>query len=47
MVDERLIEKDLEGSGRGLIKILSRQLPGGTEEDTKNHNEDSRCLGRE
>jgi hypothetical protein len=35
MVDERVIEKDLEGSGHGLIKILSRKLPEGSEEDKK------------
>jgi hypothetical protein len=31
MIDERWIEEDLEGSGRGLIEVLSRHLPGGHE----------------
>jgi hypothetical protein len=26
------LERDLKGSGRGLIRILSRHLPAGTEE---------------
>jgi hypothetical protein len=26
-------EKDLEGTNRGLIKVLSQHLPGGTEEN--------------
>jgi hypothetical protein len=34
---------NLEGSGRGMIKVLSRWLPGGTEESTKIHSQDIRC----
>jgi hypothetical protein len=32
----KLLGKDLEGSGRGLIKVLSWRLPGGTEENHVN-----------
>jgi hypothetical protein len=35
MIDERWIVKDLEGSGLGLIAILSRHIPGATEESHK------------
>jgi hypothetical protein len=34
MVDERCVGKDLEGNGRGIIDVISRNLPGETE---KNH----------
>jgi hypothetical protein len=33
--DERINGKDLDGSGRGLIKALSHNLPGGCKEITK------------
>jgi hypothetical protein len=33
MADELRISRDLEGSGYGLIEILSRNLLGGTEEE--------------
>jgi hypothetical protein len=36
MVDEWWIGKDLEGGGRGINEVLSRNLPGGTKE---NHEE--------
>jgi hypothetical protein len=39
--------KDLEGSSRGLIKVLSRHFAGGTEENTENLIQDSRCPGSE
>jgi hypothetical protein len=39
-VDEWCIEKDLEGSGSGLIEVLPSNLPGETEEIR-----DSRCPG--
>jgi hypothetical protein len=35
MTDERRIVKDFVGSGRGLIEVLSRQLPGGIVENQK------------
>jgi hypothetical protein len=31
MTDERRIGNELEGSGSGLMEVLSRHLPGGTE----------------
>jgi hypothetical protein len=27
--------KDVEGSGRGLIKVVSRDLPGGTDDNNE------------
>jgi hypothetical protein len=42
-IDERCIGKNLETSGRILIEILPRYLPGETE---KNLSQDSRCPGR-
>jgi hypothetical protein len=47
MIDEwRCIVNDLEGSGRGLIKVLSQHLHGGTKE---NHNlrQDTWCCDLE
>jgi hypothetical protein len=32
LIEERWIGNDLEGSGRNLSEVLSRNLPGGTEE---------------
>jgi hypothetical protein len=43
-MDDRLIEKYPEGSGRGLIEV-SWNLPGGTEETMKYFRQDSECLG--
>jgi hypothetical protein len=40
MTNERRTGKDMEGRGRGLIKILSRRLPGGTEETPENFSRD-------
>jgi hypothetical protein len=31
-----MIGRGLEGSGRGIIKVLSRNLPGGTERNYEN-----------
>jgi hypothetical protein len=39
--------KDLEGSGRGLIQVLPRHMPKGTEENYENFRHDSRCPGRD
>lgn len=36
MVDERCVEKDLEGNGRRLVDVISGNFPGGTEENHKN-----------
>jgi hypothetical protein len=36
MIDEWLILNDVEGSGYGLIKVLSRLLPGISEEYHEN-----------
>jgi hypothetical protein len=44
MTAEWWIGKDLEGSGRGVIEVLYRHLPGGTEE---NLNQDYLCHGRD
>jgi hypothetical protein len=33
MIDKLWIRKDVEGSGRGLTEVLSRQFPWGTEEN--------------
>jgi hypothetical protein len=44
MVGERRIGKNLEGSGRGLIEILSRNLPGQTQE-SRGKSHDSRSPG--
>jgi hypothetical protein len=46
MTDEWWIEKDLEGTGRSLIGVLSRNLPGGTENNRENP-QNSRCHGRD
>jgi hypothetical protein len=35
MTDGLRIENDLDGSCRGIIEVLSRHLPGGTEENHK------------
>jgi hypothetical protein len=40
-------ELDLEGSGRGLLELLSRYLPGGIEENFRKLRQDSRCPGRD
>jgi len=37
------MRKHLEGSDHGLIKILFKHLPGGTEENHQVLGEDSRC----
>ena len=37
------MRKHLEGSDHGLIKILFKNLPGGTEENYRDFGEDSRC----
>jgi hypothetical protein len=36
----------LEGSGYGLIKVLSQNLPGEIEENYKNLSQDSWCPGQ-
>jgi hypothetical protein len=36
MIREKRIGKDLDGSGSGLIEVLYRHLPDGTEKDMKN-----------
>jgi hypothetical protein len=36
-MNDRKIGKDLEGSGTGLMEILSRDLPGRTEENHEEH----------
>jgi hypothetical protein len=42
----RMVKRhDFEESRRGLIEVLSRQLPGGTEESHESLNQDCRCLG--
>jgi hypothetical protein len=38
----RWIGKDLDGGGSGLIEILQRNLPGGTENNHENHSQYSR-----
>jgi hypothetical protein len=35
IIDEWLVGKDLEGSGIGIIEVLSRNFPSGTEENHK------------
>jgi hypothetical protein len=47
MTDELLIEKYVEGSGRGLDEILSLNLPGRIEETTKNLSKNRRCPGKD
>jgi hypothetical protein len=37
MIHKLSNEKDLKGSGRALIEILSRHLSGGTDNDHKKH----------
>jgi hypothetical protein len=39
--------KDLEGNGRGVMKVLSWNLSGGTEKDHDKPSQDSRYTGRE
>jgi hypothetical protein len=39
--------KDWEGSGRGLIDVVSRRLPGRTEEDNENLIQRNRCSLRD
>jgi hypothetical protein len=46
MMYESCIGKDLEGSSRGLIKVQSQHLPGGTEKNQKNLSQDSQCPGQ-
>jgi hypothetical protein len=36
----------VEGSGRGLIKVLTRHLPGGTEENLRSVNRSTMTFGR-
>jgi hypothetical protein len=36
MTDKLYIRKDLEGSGRSIIELLHRNLPGGSEENHGN-----------
>jgi hypothetical protein len=40
-------ETDLQGSGRDLIDLLPRYLPGGTEENHKISRFDCPCAGRD
>jgi hypothetical protein len=40
------MEKGLEGDCCGLTKVLSQNVPGGTEEDHENLGQDNRCLYR-
>jgi hypothetical protein len=37
----------VEGSSHGLIKVLSQNLPGGTEENHENVRQDSHSLGQD
>jgi hypothetical protein len=39
--------KHTEGSSLTLVKVLSRNLPGGTEENHKDLSQDSRSLGQD
>jgi hypothetical protein len=41
-----IIGKDLKGSGRGLIQVLFRHLPRGTEKHQKNLIQASQCPDR-
>jgi hypothetical protein len=47
MFGELWIRKDLEGSGRGLIEVLSQHFPGGPEENYENPSQDSGWPGRD
>lgn len=38
---------DLKGNDPGLVDVLHRYLPGGTEEDTEILSENSGCPGRD
>jgi hypothetical protein len=44
-MNDRLIGKYPEGSGRGLIKAISWNLPAGTKEAIRIFKQDSHCIG--
>jgi hypothetical protein len=45
-ISESCVKKDLEGSGRGIINVLCRHLPGGADENRENLIQYSRCTGQ-
>lgn len=46
MINElRLIEKNLDEIDHGLIKVLTRYLPGAAEENHKNFGQANPCVG--
>jgi hypothetical protein len=45
--DDWWTSENLDGCGRGLLALLSRYLPGGTEKIIKVHKQDSRCPSRD